>query len=272
MNKNVQSKTQLQSSRYSDVSEEPVIRLLSPVKGYEAMPLVSLEEAIAPVSKFFDGIQDYVYVAKGNCKHPTDGLNQDESASIHLYTMQFDIDPSLYKILNAALRTENRDTLKPWFLFLKLFLTALYKLPSCAKTVWRGVHGVDLSSKYPTGRQVVWWGVSSCTSNIEILKCDSFFGTQGLRTLFSIDCKDGKHIQSHSYFNNQEQEVILMPGSYFEVIGQLNPSDGVHIIQLKQIDPPIVFVKPPFTNLPLNSNSKKNLNITTPTPSKLYIN
>jgi hypothetical protein len=245
MKKAIQSQQQHRNSRFTDISDEPVTRLLSPIKGYEAVPLVSLEQAMFSVSKFFDGIQDYVYTAKENCKHPADGLNQDESASIHLYTMQFDVEPSLYKILNACLRSENRETLKPWFPFLKLFLTALYKLPSCTQTVWRGLRDVDLSPKYPTGRKFVWWGVSSCTLTVDVLKSDCFLGTQGIRTLFSIECTAGKPIGSHSYFENHEQEVIIMPGSYFEVIGQLNPAVGLHIIQLKQIDPPIVFVKPP---------------------------
>jgi hypothetical protein len=248
MEKTIQSQSQLRNSRYTDISDEPVTRLLSPIKGYEAVPLVPLEQAISSVSKFFDSIQDYVYIAKENCKYPADGLNQDESASIHLYTMQFAVDPSLHKILNTALRNENRETLKPWFPFLKLFLTALYKLPSCTRTVWRGLRDVDLSSKYPTGREFVWWGVSSCTLSVDILKSDYYLGTQGIRTVFCIECTAGKPIGLHSYFENHEQEVIIMPGSYFKVIGQLNPAAGLYIIKLKQIDPPIEFVKPPFTN------------------------
>jgi hypothetical protein len=109
------------------------------------------------------------------------------------------------------------------------------------------VRDVDWSFKYPTETKFVWWGVSSCTLSLDILQSDAFLGTQGIRTLFSIECKSGKPIGSHSYFKNSEQEVIIMPGSYFEVMGQLNPAAGLLIIQLKQIDPPIVFVKPPFT-------------------------
>jgi hypothetical protein len=237
MAKNLFSKQQPRHFRYSDVSDEPMTRSLSPIKGYEAVSLVSLEEAVASVSKFFNGIQDYVYIAKENCKYPADGLNQDESASIHVYTMEFGIEPSLYKVFNAALRAENREALKPWFSFLKLFLTALYKLPSCATTVWRGVRDVDLSSKYPKGKKFVWWGVSSCTHNVDVLNSDCFLGTQGMRTLFSIECKDGKSVESHSYFKNQEKEIILMPGSFFEVVDQLNPTPELYIIHLKQIDP-----------------------------------
>jgi hypothetical protein len=61
-----------------------------------------------------------------------------------------------------------------------------------------------------------------------------------------------------------------MPGSYFEVMGQLNPAVGLLIIQLKQIDPPIVFVKPPFTNLPLTSNLMNSMASGDATNSSMY--
>lgn len=140
-------------SRYTDFRDEPVTRLLAPISGYQDLPLVTLEEAVQPISHLFEEIQGNVWVAKENCQDPPDGLTQDESASIHLYTMQFSADLSLYHLLNKDLRSENRQSLKPWFAYLKLFLTALYKLPSHSMTVWRGVRGVDLSSKYTTGRK-----------------------------------------------------------------------------------------------------------------------
>lgn len=146
--------TQVQNlaySRYTDVCDEPVESRLAPISGYQDMPLVTLEESIEPISHLFDKIKDIVQTAKENCKAPADGLSQDESASIYLYTMQFDSGHSLYQVLNENLRSENRQLLKPWFSYLKLFLTALYKLPSLRLTVWRGVRNVDLSSKYPAG-------------------------------------------------------------------------------------------------------------------------
>src|SRR5689334_4267294 len=113
-------KENLANSRYTDLVGEPVARLLSPIKGYEAAPLVSLEETVVPIAKFFDCIEENVWIAKENSKTPPDGLTQDESAAIHLYTMQFDTDPNFYQLLNSTLRGENRDNLKPWFAYLKL--------------------------------------------------------------------------------------------------------------------------------------------------------
>ncbi|CAF4745777.1 unnamed protein product [Rotaria sp. Silwood1] len=234
-------------SRFTDLYNEPVDYLLSPIKGYQDKPLVSLPEAIEPVTEFFNEIEDNVFVALHNCQNPADGLAQQESASIHLYTMQFSGGPSLYLLLNRSLRAENREELKPWFSYLKLFLTALYKLSSQSGIVWRGIRDVDLSSKYKKGTKFAWWGVNSCTVDIEVLESHHFLGKHGKRTLFSIECINGKSVTKHSYFKNTEKEVILMPGSYFEVMGHLNPAPDLHIIQLKEMTPPIALIKPPFS-------------------------
>ena len=143
----------LADSRYTDIKDEPVTRLLAPISGYEKVDLVSLEEAIVPIAHLFENIDGNAWVAKKNCSKPEDGLTQDMSAAIYLYTMQFSTEPSLFQELNKTLRTENRQALKPWFSYLKLFLTALHTLPSRAQNVWRGIRGVDLRSKYRTGTQ-----------------------------------------------------------------------------------------------------------------------
>jgi hypothetical protein len=242
-------------SRFTDLCDEPVDRLLSPIKGYQDQKLVTINEAIQPVSQFFNEIEDNIFVALHNCQQPTDDLTQQESATIHLYTMEFTDGPCLYRILNRSLRAENRQELKPWFSFLKLFLTALYKLPSVNRTVWRGVKNVDLSGKYKPGTKFAWWGVSSCTTRLDILESEEFLGRTGQRTLFTIECINGKSIVDHSYYRDAEQEVILMPGSYFEVLGQIKPAPELQIIHLKEIEPPIQLVKPPFSKTTESNSS-----------------
>ncbi|CAF3901680.1 unnamed protein product, partial [Rotaria sp. Silwood1] len=143
-------------SRFTDLIDEPIDRLLPPIRGQQNQPLVSLIEAMQPVSSFFNGIKDKIMIALNNSQNPTDGLTQEESASIQLYTMQFDDGPSLFELLNQSLRSENRQNLKPWFPYLKLFCTALCKLPSQKTKVWRGVRDVDLSAKYEKGTIFAW--------------------------------------------------------------------------------------------------------------------
>jgi hypothetical protein len=38
-----------------------------------------------------------------------------------------------------------------------------------------------------------------------------------------------------------------MPGTIFEVIGQVNPAEGLRIIHLKEIKPPFPLLKLPFS-------------------------
>src|ERR1700722_19176089 len=115
--------------RFSDVAGEPMKRL-PPIRGFENMPPVSLEEATEPLVPHVPEIEHMVDIVKGNTVKPKDGLTIDESASITLYSMEWSPrENSFYIILNGTLRKANRaESLPPWFKFLKLFLTALSKL------------------------------------------------------------------------------------------------------------------------------------------------
>lgn len=232
--------------RFFDLADEPIDRVLSPIKGYRDKPLLSLLESIRPLHRIFNGIQSYVNIALQNCVNPLDGLTQDESASIYLYTMEFIPGPSLHTVMNQSLRRDNRQQLRYWLPFLKLFFTALFKLPSLCETIWRGVREMDISMKYRTGMKFPWWGVSSCTSHLEILQTKNLFNTQGQRTILAIQCVNGKSIGNHSYLKMIEKEILLIPGSYFEVIGQINPAPQLHIIQLKEIPSPTTLIESPF--------------------------
>jgi len=141
--------------RFSDIAKEP-LAILMPIGGYEDMPIVPLEIAVEPLVSFLPSAQSYAYVAKQCCKDPpADDLTIDESASIMLYSMGWKpLDKCLYVALNATLRSTDRDKLEPWFLYLKLFLTALSRLPSTPRHVYRGVE-LDLSAQYQSGQTIV---------------------------------------------------------------------------------------------------------------------
>lgn len=217
-------------SRSAELSTVSKVR--TPISGYEKEPLVSLEEAIKPLREKIPDVDRYVHSAKSNCKEPKDGLTQDESAAIMLYTMEWE-ESSLYRTINQALRTEDRRLIKPWFSYLKLVLTALRKLPSFEGIVWRGVQN-DMSGQYETGNRGVWWGFSTATLNAAILESGQFLGQKGARTLFSIQCKDGKRLGCHSYFQNEE-EILLLPGFCYEVVSVLKTAPDMHLINLKEI-------------------------------------
>ncbi|CAF1095310.1 unnamed protein product [Adineta steineri] len=250
--------TENKHDRFLDVGQEPR-RMLQPIEGYQKMPLVSLEKAVEPIVFCCPDIYRRVFVAISNCENPANGLDQNESASIFLYTMEWEPqEECLYYVLNKTLRTENRQKLRPWYSYLKLVLTALQKLPAEKQTIWRGVT-LDLSQQYEVGKCYVWWAFSSCTRSLAILESEQFLGKHGSRTLFSIECRNGKKIRSHSYID-VEDEILLLPATQFEVISKLNPSSDLHIIHLKQVDPPVSLIELPPIGITLQvaSQTKKN--------------
>jgi hypothetical protein len=104
--------------RVTDFTSEPK-RMLPPIKGYENQPLVSLEESIKPLIPHVPDVEHMVWTVKQNCQKPKDNLSTDESASIMLYTLEWEPQElSFYFILNSTLRSENRQKLRPWFLYL----------------------------------------------------------------------------------------------------------------------------------------------------------
>ncbi|CAF1540164.1 unnamed protein product [Didymodactylos carnosus] len=237
----------ISNSRFTDLDEEPHTLLL-PIEGYQHMKLMSLEDAVRSLHPIVDNLERNVWIAKHNCKSAPDSLTVDQSASIHLYTMEWKPSSnSLYSILNRTLRNEDRDSLIPWFPYLKLFLTALHNVPSIEQVVWRGIKA-DFSMKFDTGHTFVWWGVSSCTESLDGLNKEQFLGKTGTRTLFSIQCHNGKKIHSHSHFKN-EQEILLMPGTYFEVKGKVDGGSNFNIIHVEETTPPYVLCESPFDKL-----------------------
>ncbi|CAF1209089.1 unnamed protein product [Rotaria sordida] len=231
--------------RYFDIGDLPDQTLL-PITGYNKKSLTSLENAVRDVEHLLEDIQVKIIIAKKNVQKCRGILSIDESAAIQLYTMEtLPLDRCLYYNLNKTLRTANRRELEPWFSYLKLLLTALYKLPSVRRTVWRGIKNVDLSSEYQEGQCYTWWNFSSCTDTLTVMQTTQFLGTKGLRTLFAIECENGKEIKDYSYVR-KENEILLPPAMYIEVLGKINPAPDLHIIHVRETSPPYVMISPPF--------------------------
>lgn len=113
-----------------NIRDEPK-RLLASISGYEKVDVKSLDNACQPIASLFDQqLNSHIALAKANSTAPDNALTPDESAAIYLYTLEWDVhERSLYVLLNQTLRLSDRTKLQPWFKYLKLFLTALFKLP-----------------------------------------------------------------------------------------------------------------------------------------------
>ena len=121
--------------------------------------------------------------------------------------------------------------------------------------MWRGV-SEDLSASYPRGKEFTWWALSSCTTAISVLESALYLGTSGPRTMFSIETNSGKSIRALSYFQH-EDEILLPPGRYLRVVDKSSPAPDLHIIHLREIQPPHPMLAEPFELSKLKETSSQ---------------
>lgn len=227
--------------RFLDVDEE-LLKILPSIGDYENIPLVSLDEAVIPLESIVPEVKFKVQRMKVNCEELVDNLTRDESTSIELYTLEWQpIHKSLFYILNKTLRSQDRQLIKPWLLYLRLILTALSHLPSTSLIVYRGTNK-DLTEIYPKGKTVTWWGFSSCMSKNNLLEKRLFLNKTGNRTLFKINCYSAKNIYPHSLYN-VKNEFLLPPARRFTVISSVAQENDLQIIELNEIQPAFDFFK-----------------------------
>ncbi|CAF1366158.1 unnamed protein product [Adineta steineri] len=239
-------------NRFTDI--DVTSKRLPAVYGYQNQQLVSIEKALEPIEPQINDLKVYIKTAKKYCHFPSEhGLTRDESAAVYIYTMECD-ETSLYRLLNNALRDANRQNIKIWFPYLKLFDTALDKLPTITGDVWRGVP-LFIGNSF-TGNQVLtWWTVNSCSSSVNIIK--NFLGNNE-STLFLIEIINGKKVSGYTAYEG-EDEVILKIGTQFRVksdsLEQSNQSHIVHLVELDDNDDDDELVISPMKNLSVTSNS-----------------
>jgi hypothetical protein len=242
------------------ITEEPTLKVtmstdnhetkLGPIIEYAQEPLLPLSEACAPLVDILHDLSVYVRMALDETPaEPPDRLTVDESAAIRLYTIEWERPyRSLYSMLNYTLKTADREDLRPYFKYMKLFLTALAKVPCVPPlTVWRGVTK-DLSVEFPPGTPVTWWAFSSCTTELTVLESNMYLGDTGKRTLFSVEVINGRSVRAHSHFVT-EDEILLLPGTQMVVQSQFTPAADLYIIHLKQVIPTEVLLEPPFEGI-----------------------
>lgn len=200
-------------------------------KAYEKMPIVPLEIAVEPLMTFLPSIQTYVYIVKKKCQNPADNLTIDQSASIMLCTMRWQpYNQCLSFVLNKILQTNEREKLKPWFLYLKLLFTALFHLPSKERTIYRGIQ-LDISKQYIKNEKIIWWDFILCTTSIEKLNLK----INSIRTIFTIESNSSKDISKHLFYPSIEM-ILLFPITQFQIIENIKEKTNIYSIQLKEIN------------------------------------
>ncbi|CAF1473607.1 unnamed protein product [Adineta steineri] len=218
--------------RFTDIELEN--KRLPACYGYINYKLLPLEEVMNEIQDSLEEINRFVKLAKRHCTYPNDhNLTKDESAAIYIYTMEMSDHSCLYRILNQTLRLEDRSEVRPWFGYLKLLDSAALKLPKFKGIIYRGIDK-DVTMKFKKGERITWWSISSCSTSINVIS--KFISKSSSSTLFNIECLNGKSVSSYTCYP-KEDEVILMPGTMFEVVSNpLNHKGGLNIIHLKEIN------------------------------------
>merc|ERR1712008_327928 len=153
--------------------------------------------------------------------NPSKAMEFPLYASIMLYTSN-----AIYKDLNAVLRSEDRTKIKKYFLYLRMLLESLGRMPQQKKTVWRGI-SVDLCDQYKAGSTITWWGVSSCTADIKVAK-NFMSGCGGNCTLLPVESKTAADISAIPFFGN-EKENLMAPGTQLKFLSSKREGKVTHI-------------------------------------------
>ncbi|RHY23843.1 hypothetical protein DYB32_009047 [Aphanomyces invadans] len=117
--------------------------------------------------------------------------------------------------LSKPCTSENRQAIRKYFSYLRVFLEAMCRMPQKEQTLWRGV-SVDLFDAYEEGKIITWWGVSSCTSDENVAR-NFMRSCGGSCTLLRVKCKTAMDISVLSMFPG-EKECLLAPGTQLRVL------------------------------------------------------
>jgi len=187
---------------------------LTPIQGVMSLPV---PETLHKAAHMVCGVKDIKQcTTKGTVMHkkkagsPHKPMTPDFYGSILLYTSN-----AIYKQLNKALREEDRTLVEKFFPYLRMLFEACDRMPQKKVTLWRGV-GVDLYEQYKVGSTIVWWGVSSCTSDEKVAR-NFMDGCGAGASLLTVETLTACDISEVSFFAN-EAESILLPGTQLEVV------------------------------------------------------
>lgn len=218
-------------NRWKMVNEDFVFS----IEQFQRIPLVSFEQAVEPLISILPTIETYLQLVKEKCHDPINGLTVDESASIMLYSIQWQpYDQCLHAMVNSILSKSSIHEYEPWLYYFKLLFTALLHLPSTHSIIYRGSK-LDLSKQYQLEEVILWKDLPLCTTSINDLRSDTCLDEHELRTVFKIESSTVKDIQKYCYSSRNTFAVVL-PATKFQVIDcYCSTNDHLHWIVLKEI-------------------------------------
>ncbi|CAF3490685.1 unnamed protein product [Rotaria socialis] len=228
----MQSSHAVKNFRFIDDEYNP--QLFPTVNEYLVNELLTLEQCLESFVTRIDRLDQIIQIAKENCHFPCEHyLTHDESAAIFLYTIEWD-GTNLYQLITQDFRSQEQSTSKLWFPYLKLFYTAIDKLPNVHTNVWR-IIPENMRKELNKNDEFICWSITSCSSSIDVIREFSGIGSR----LLMIETVTGKNISKYSNSPDQH-EVILCPGTRFRFLKSNlpDPMPLVDIVYLQEITDP----------------------------------
>lgn len=200
---------------------------------------VTLEEALAPVAE--PQRADLVKRCRLKARQLKDRfpkLSEDQRGVLSAYTAELSPpENSPYWMCNAALREQDRQGAKPWAQFTVLMLSALKALPPAAFDVlFRGYKKSvsELGPNFQTGGVLVLNAFTSVATTAEVM--NTFVGETGPRTVIVFQMqRRGRSVCDFSFFP-AESEVVLPPGTTFDIQSQASLGNGLTLVSAKQAE------------------------------------
>lgn len=238
--------------RVSDVMYES-LSSDSPLIGLKETPLIGFKAALAEAAAatrtdlsvtMNNGFQFAVELGEN-----TRGLKVDEVAAINVYTQ--DKPEAFYAGLNAAMggyTSKKHKDLPAYLPFIRLLLTAMFKLEHIEALVWCGKMGTlaQLIQKKNVGDELTWWSFTSTSLSSDISMGFISYNHDKPewplpRVIFRIKLTQGVQIAAFSDFGGggnggeNEQEVIILPGTTFVIDAIIELGDLLTEVRMHEI-------------------------------------
>lgn len=181
----------------------------------------------------------------------------NDIAVIHLYTQE----TKLYKMMNGTLGGWGEDCLeaiKHYLPIVRLLVIAMDKLPPISGTVYRGIRlSIEQVLGGLTVGDILTWGAfTSSTLRSDVLRDPLFLGIGselGERVVFVITILNGVKImtfsdkgsaseyffgvaaESDSEYSDNEEEVLLRPGTKFKMDAIIHREGGITEVQMHEV-------------------------------------
>lgn len=201
-------------------------------------PLVDVADALEQANRLRNARSAAEYMLHVARFNAIPGFTPEEDAYIKLYTAEKETVPNLYSEMNRQAYNPDRRMFTDFVPYAWGLLHALDKIePYKGTTVLRGVKMV-LPTSYTVGRQLIWWGMTSCTKDMMVLERPEFCGQAGDRIVFVITLTQNaaREVTQFSMVAS-ECEILLPFGSTFEVTGIGNMGSGLMMVQLLEVEP-----------------------------------